>query len=393
VIRLSALCLAFSLTALAAPLPAAVSTAPGTAATSAGSYHLRPEDVIDVTVLGLPQLDKTETILPDGTITYPRLGTIKAEGMTPQELKAYLLKGLDQFYNNLDITVTVKSLRIDRVTVRGAVKNPASYEMHPGWTVRELLAAAGDLATTNGPPAPDQMRATLIRKSGERFTISLPQLLSQEGAADLPALQPDDVLVVEDLTIQVNVDGQVANPGTVSLPPGSTPLDALRAAKGPTDKASLTHAYIRRGTQNIPVNLLPFRTGTAQNNNLPAFQRGDTLYIPENRNKVFVFGGVQRPGPYLIPEEEPLTLTDAIGQAGGTVPRAGLKKVSLLRKVGTKYEETVVNLEEMFRKSHDQSQDQVLQPSDVVYVPDPKQPSGGPSILGIIQTIPYLLGL
>ena len=56
-IRLSALCLAFSLTALAAPLPAAVSTAPGTAATSAGSYHLRPEDVIGMSMREQDDID------------------------------------------------------------------------------------------------------------------------------------------------------------------------------------------------------------------------------------------------------------------------------------------------------------------------------------------------
>lgn len=391
--RLSLLCLALGLAGLAATAVPASPQAATASPAPASSYRLRPEDVIDVTVLGLSQLDKTATILPDGTITYPRLGTIRAAGMTPQELKEYLYKGLDRFYTNLDITVTVKSLRVDRVTVRGAVKNPGGYDMRQGWTVRELLAAAGDLATTNGPPAPDQMRATLLRKSGERISLNMAQLLSQEGAASLPELQPDDVLIVEDLTIQVNVDGQVVNPGTVALPPGSTALDALRAAKGPTDKASLTHAYIRRGGQMIPINLLPFRTGNVQNSNLPALQRSDSVYIPENREKVIVWGGVQRPGAYLIPEDEPLTLTGAIALAGGTLPRAKLKEVTLARKSGTSWEPTKINLEKMLQTRADLSQDRILQPGDMVFVPDPKQPNSGTGILGVLQTLPLLFGL
>ena len=391
--RLSWLTLTLALAALAAPMVIAAPQTVPAATAPATSYRLRPEDVIDITVLGLPQLDKTVTILPDGTITYPRLGTIPAAGMTPQELKDHLYKGLDRFYNNLDITVTVKALRTDHVTVRGAVKNPASYEMHRGWTVRELLAAAGDLATTNGPPAPDQMRATLIRKSGERIAINMAQLLSQEGAADLPALEPDDVLIVEDLTIQVNVDGQVVSPGSWPLPPGATVLDALRAAKGPTDKAALTRAYIRRGAQMIPVNLLPFRTGNVQNANVPVLQRGDNLYIPENKEKVIVWGGVQRPAAYLIPEDEPLTLTSAISLAGGTLPHAKLKQVTLLRKTGSSYEPTAINLEQVLTKPGDVSRDRTLQPGDIVYVPDPKQPGTGISGLGILQTLPLLFGL
>jgi protein involved in polysaccharide export with SLBB domain len=386
--RLTWLAVVLSLAAVVAPVATAAPVSSGAPAARSG-YQLRPEDVVEITVLGLPQLDKTVTILPDGTITYPRLDTIKAEGMTLQELKEYLYKGLDRFYNNLDITVTVKSLHADRVTVRGAVRTPGSYEMRPGWTVRELLAAAGDLATTNGPPVPDQMRATLIRRSGERIALNMAQLLAQEGAANLPILQPDDMLIVEDLTIQVNVDGQVVNPSSVSLPPGSTVLDALRAAKGPTDKAALSRAYIRRGAQMIPVNLLPFRTGNVQNASLPVMQRLDSLYIPENKEKVLVWGGVQRPGPYLIPEDEPLTITSAILLAGGTLPRAGLKKVSLLHKVGPDYKETVVNLEDVIHKSGDLSRDRVLQPGDMVCVPDPKQPS----TFNPFNLLPLLLGL
>jgi polysaccharide export outer membrane protein len=386
--RLSLLTLAVSLMALAAPCVTAAPAGSGAPAARSG-YQLHPEDVVEITVLGLHQLDKTVAILPDGTITYPRLDTIKAEGMTLQELKEYLYKGLDRFYNNLDITVTVKSLHAERVTVRGAVRTPGSYEMRPGWSVRELLAAAGDLATTNGPPVPDQMRATLVRRSGERIALNMAQLLSQEGAANLPLLQPDDMLIVEDLTIQVNVDGQVVNPSSVSLPPGSTVLDALRAAKGPTDKAALSRAYIRRGAQTIPVNLLPFRSGNVQNASLPVLQRLDTLYIPENKEKVLVWGGVQKPGPYLIPEDEPLTMTGAIMLAGGTLPRVGLKKVSLLHKDGPDYKETVVNLEDVIHKSGERSRDRVLQPGDMVCVPDPKQPNS----LNPLSFLPLLLGL
>jgi len=390
--RLPLLCFALGLASLAATAVPAFPQTSKEASAPASSYRLRPEDVIDVTVLGLQQLDKTVTILPDGTITYPRLGTIKAAGMTPQELQDYLYKGLDRFYNNLDITVTVKSIRSDRVTVRGAVKTPGGYDMRPGWTVRELLAAAGDLLTPSGPPAPDQMRATLIRKSGERIVLNMAQLLSQEGAASLPALEPDDVLIVEDLSIQVNVDGQVVNPGSFSLPPGATALDALRAAKGPTDKASLTHATIRRGGQIIPVNLLPFRSGNVQNANLQVLQRSDILLIPENKDRVFICGGVQRPSIYAIPEDEPLTLMDAIALAGGPVAHAKIKEVHLLRKTGATWAPNTIDVEKLLKAGGNLNL--ALQSGDVIYVPDPRQPgTGHVNPLGILQTLPMLFGL
>src|SRR5207248_9031972 len=150
---------------------------------------------------------------------------------------------------------------------------------------------------------------------------------------------------------------------------------------------------IRRGAQMIPVNLLPFRTGNIQNANLPVLQRGDNLYVPENKEKVIVWGGVQHPGPLLIPEDEPLTLTSAISLAGGTLPHTKLKQVILLRKTGSSYEPTTINLEQVLTKPGDVSRDRILQPGDVVCVPDPKQPGTGFNPLGILQTIPLLFGL
>jgi polysaccharide export outer membrane protein len=358
-----------------APLPAPAASAQRSPANGppSGAYRLRSEDVIEITVLGLAQLDKTLTVLPDGTISFPRLGTIHAAGMTTEELRAFLFKGLDRFYNNLQINVGVKSLRTDWVTVSGAVKQSGNYELRRGWTVQELLAAAGGIAPLNGPPAPDQMRATLIRANGQRIPINLDQLLSQQGTPDLPALEPGDDLVVEDLTIQVTVDGQVREPGkTVPLAPGATALDALQAAGGPTEKAALSKAFIRRGTQNILVDLRSYQEGTSSNTPLPTLQRYDTLVIPENKNWVVVFGGVNQQGRIVLPEGETVSLSQAIALAGGPVQRAKLKEVSIAQRVGEKFESKKVNVEGMFTKG-DFSRDVVVQPGDFIFVPDPKE--------------------
>jgi protein involved in polysaccharide export with SLBB domain len=383
--------LILALALAAGPLRAAGPSASGAGPEAAGAYRLRPDDQIDITVLGLTQLDKAVTILPDGTFTYPRLGTIHAAGMTPQELQRYLYKGLDRFYNNLDVTVTVKALRVDHVAAQGAVKSPNLYPLGRGWTVRELLAAAGGLALTNGPPAPDQMRATLIRKSGERIALNMAQLLSEQGAADLPTLDPDDVLSVEDMSIQVWVDGQVKTPGKMwSLPPGGSPLDALRLAGGPTEQAALTQAKIRRGSDMIPVNLYPLVNGQAVSAALPPLQRFDQLFIPENKDQFVVMGGVNKPARYAIPEGTTVHVSEALVMAGGTVQHAKLKEVSLVQKAGGKPVATKVDVDRIVRG--DVSRDVIVHPGDTIYVPDPKQPRGVP-IWTILQGAALLFGL
>jgi protein involved in polysaccharide export with SLBB domain len=382
--------------ALGAGMAAICHAAPSGTAVAAGAvstYRLRTEDVIEITVLGHTQLDKTVTILPDGTISYPRLGTIKAEGMTPQDLRQFLYRKLDRFYNNLEINVSVKALRTDRVTVNGAVKNPNIYEMRPNWTVRELLAAAGGILTPNGLPAPGQIRGVLIRKGGERIVLERDQLLSEPGAPALPTLEPDDALLVEDLTVLVYVEGQVAKPGLVTLPPGATVVDALRQAGLPADKdkAALSKAVIRRAGKTIPVNLRPFIDGDPGNASPPVMERNDELFIPENKNRILVWGGVRNPAAYALPEEEPTHITQALALAGGPVPRAGLKQVNLVQKVNGEWHRSIVNVQEIFDKGK-LSGNIVVQPGDMIYVPDPKERSGFDP-LRILQTAALFVGI
>jgi polysaccharide export outer membrane protein len=396
VIRQVLLTLAVILAAAVASPCGAASTSPAVATEAGGSYRLRSEDVIEITVLGIPQLDKTVTILPDGTISYPRLGTVRAEGKTLGELKLFLYEKLDQFYNIVDITVSVKSMRPDRATVSGAVRTPGIYEIRRGWTVQELLAAAGGLAVGNGPPAPDQMRATLSRKTGQRIPLNLAQLLSQQGAPNPPLVEPDDVLSVEDLAIQVTVEGEVKKPGGVTLPPGATVLDALQAAGGGTDKAALSQARIRRGAQTLPVNLRALGSGKA-GADIPTLQRFDTLFIPENKNQFLVMGGVRNPGKFLIPEDEPLSLVGAITLAGGHVPRAKLKEVSLFNaspsepRVDGKSAHKTLDVEKMLKG--DMSQSVTVRPGDVIFVPDPKDPKTPFNYQSLLSTALIFFGL
>jgi protein involved in polysaccharide export with SLBB domain len=388
-IRITWLALALSLAAMAAPARAAERPAPATAG-EVSVYRLRPDDVIDVTVLGLPDWNKTLTILPDGIVHYPRLGAIRAEGKTAEELRRFLFDRLNRFYNDPDVTVTIRSLRTDRATVTGAVKAEGIYEIRRGWTVRELLAAAGGLAATNGPLAPDQMRATLIRKNGQRIALNLAQLLAESGSADVPRLQPDDVLSVEDLSVPVWVEGQVAAPGKlVTLMPGGTVMDALLMAGGATREAALTKAYVRRGDQKIAVNLRQLMHAGSESALPLRLLRYDTLVVPENREKIVVWGGVKNPGPFPLPEDEKLDIPAAISLAGGPVPRARLDKVTFFRKVDGKYTPITVNVNQLLRK-HGPGSDLVLQHGDMLVVPDPKQPF---SPLTILPYVPLLFGL
>lgn len=85
---------------------------------------------------------------------------------------------------------------------------------------------------------------------------------------------------------------------------------------------------------------------------------------------ILVMGEVQRKGPVDIPPTRDLTVMKAIQMAGGTTPIAALSKVYVTRKVSeTERKRIEVNLTAI-GKHGDTSQDIMLQPDDVVFVPE-----------------------
>ena len=53
---------------------------------------------------------------------------------------------------------------------------------------------------------------------------------------------------------------------------------------------------------------------------------GDYIVIGENRQRVYVAGAVARQGLVTLPEGRQLTVLEAIGEAGGTLPGARIQE-------------------------------------------------------------------
>jgi polysaccharide export outer membrane protein len=91
-----------------------------------------------------------------------------------------------------------------------------------------------------------------------------------------------------------------------------------------------------------------------------------TVAVKEYRTReVFVNGPVSKPGSVVLPGEQPMTILDAIGRAGGLTPRANEKKIKWSRgKL-----EKVFSLDELKRET-DNDKIIKLQPGDVIEVAD-----------------------
>jgi polysaccharide export outer membrane protein len=80
-------------------------------------------------------------------------------------------------------------------------------------------------------------------------------------------------------------------------------------------------------------------------------------------------GSVNTPGAVLFPQEEELTLLDAISRAGGFNRLADRKRVKLSRTTSEGTTEAVeINTEDLIKSGNTKSY--ILQRDDVIFVPE-----------------------
>ena len=187
--------------------------------------------------------------------------------------------------------------------------------------------------------------------------------------------------------------GGIARPGPYPIRPGDTILNLLSQAGGANrDVADLKRAYLRRaGTyESVPIDLYALTVFGDVSQNYEV-QDGDELVVPESRgNQVLVLGTIQRPG--LFPFREPMTAWDAIGLAGGEITRRSRfsRTVILRQREGLTgvYVRIPVDLVRFIRKG-DSSQNILLKPGDILYVPETNTPDF--TYIGSLASVGFLL--
>ena len=108
-------------------------------------YVLGIGDVLEINVWENAGLNTEVTIRPDGTITMPLIGDLKAAGQTPSNLKATIKTRLAEFVKleGSEITVAVRGANSYRFTVSGEVVRPGVFNSAYYVTVSEAVALAG----------------------------------------------------------------------------------------------------------------------------------------------------------------------------------------------------------------------------------------------------------
>src|SRR5262245_43736434 len=107
-------------------------------------FLLGPEDELEITVWKNLELSRVTAIRPDGLISMPLIGDIRAAGLTADALAQQITERLKQYFATTpSVSVSVKTINSYSVFVLGEVVRPGKYQLKSYITVLQAISTAG----------------------------------------------------------------------------------------------------------------------------------------------------------------------------------------------------------------------------------------------------------
>jgi len=231
----------------------------------AEEYVIGDEDMLQISVWGNPELSVTVPVRPDGMISIPLAGDVKASGLTPQDLKKALEKDLARFIKTPVVTVMVTAINSFKVYVFGGgisgaqstgaqstgAQSAASGQitLRRNTTLLQLLTMFGSLSDVNFAEA-------YLMRNGSKLKVDFEQLVAKGDVSKDVELEANDLIYLPGgLSSRIRVIGAVKTPSLIPYFEGITALDAVLSAGGFTDFASTNDVLIVRREGSVVTNI------------------------------------------------------------------------------------------------------------------------------------------
>lgn len=251
-------------------------------------YRLGPEDEIEIRVWSHDDLTRKMRVGLNGTISFPFVGEVKAQGLSVLELQKELERRLGPNYIiDPHVSITVTEFKSQKFFVVGNVQKPGTYPWTKPIRVVEAISLAGGVSSGSiGKPLSGAVIIIIRAQPGEKIdqpkkpnespesqkvTISLSEALAGDPKQNVE-IKNGDTIYVPNLIYYVT--GEVKKPGRYPYEENMTVLMAVTTAEGFTDKASSRGIFIIREQSGIK--------GKVKAGLDDPIRPGDTVVVPES---------------------------------------------------------------------------------------------------------------
>ena len=159
-------------------------------------YVIGVRDVLKISVWEDPELGGQALVRTDGMISVPLLDDIRAEGLTPRELKQVMTEALSEYVTDPDVTVAVMAMNSQTVSVLGGVVRSGEVSLRSKMRVLQAIAQSGGFSRSA-----ERSKVRILRPTGTglvEYRFDYGAYLAGKAPESNRVLRAGDTIVVPD---------------------------------------------------------------------------------------------------------------------------------------------------------------------------------------------------
>ena len=224
-------------------------TSAGAAFAAQSVDQLGVGDSIRVTVFQYPDLTTEARVSQKGTITFPLVGEVKVEGLTPAAAGTEIARRLKsgKYLINPQVNVAMTELRSRQVSVLGQVNKPGRYALDEASAkLTDILALAGGVSALGA----DTVSLVLNRNGRQqKMEIDVASMVRTGDLSKNVDLQNGDTVYVHRAPT-FYIHGEVRRAGSYRYEENMTVMQAVSLGGGMTERATERGINISRRAAN-----------------------------------------------------------------------------------------------------------------------------------------------
>jgi len=161
-------------------------------------YTVGVDDILEISVLQPDELLRVVNVSPDGTISFPYIGTVKVKDLTIPKIQEKIQAALSDGYMKYPVVVvSLQESRSRRFFVYGEVTKPGTYAIAENTTVLRAISMAGGFTKFGSSSRVKVLRPKENEPGYETIKIDIKKVMNGDSENDI-LLSPGDMVVISE---------------------------------------------------------------------------------------------------------------------------------------------------------------------------------------------------
>lgn len=292
-------------------------------------YILGPGDILYVYIWGAIENKYDLTINAECKTIIPFLGEFDVKNRSVKDFREDVRKILNEKYKNVNISVSLKTMKEFKAYILGDVISPGSYVVNNATKISDLLKMA------DGPIDSLNPLKIKIKNTDLGDTIAELNISNLHGTyVHNPYVRLGDIVYVSKTNDYVRISGAINRAGKYCLEPNLTVKKVIDMSGGFSRGAdSLIISVYRFFNNSDSISEFKLADHDLKDFKLMPDDRIIIKKIPDYRihREIKIYGEVKYPGTYPVKKDK-TTLNEVIEMSGGYTDNAFLKGSKIIRK-------------------------------------------------------------